>query len=82
MAKKKDAFAPKRRAPHAYMHNRPMDAPDTVSLNYPHLDQHEGSSLYYASLTSSVHRINGTKKRDNIMESIQSVYSAYGESIA
>ena len=54
---------PKKRHPHAYMHDRPIDGNDTVSLVYPNLNADGASSVYYASLTSSVHRLNGTKKR-------------------
>ena len=34
-----------------------------MSLQYPNLNADGASSVYYASLTSSVHRLNGTKKR-------------------
>jgi len=59
---------PKRRAPHAYMHNRPIEAADTVSLIYPNLGQDGRSSVYYASLTSSVHAMNGTRKRNRVYD--------------
>ena len=72
----KDKIVPKVRAPHAYMYNRPMDAPDTVSLAYPHHDREGGSSICYASLTSSVHKMNGTRKRRDIYrEDLSSVHN-------
>lgn len=60
---KKDDNMPKKRAPHAYMYNRALDAADSVSLAYPNHDRDGGSSIYYASLSSSVHKMNGTRKR-------------------
>lgn len=66
---KKDDFAPKRRVPHAYMHDRPMEAPDTISLAYPHHNRYGGSSIFFASLTSSVHNMNGTLKNAHMMRS-------------
>jgi len=35
LIKKKDDKMPRERQPHAYMHNRPIDAADTISLAYP-----------------------------------------------
>ena len=58
---------PKKRAPHAYMYNRPLGAQDTVSLAYPHPDRDGGSTIFYASLSSSVHKMNGTRKRANMV---------------
>ena len=58
---------PKKRAPHAYMYNRPLDAPDTISLAYPHPDRDGGSTIYYASLSSSAHKMNGTRKRAHMV---------------
>jgi len=53
---------PEKRQAHAYMYNRALDDRDTVSLAYPGLNADGASSLYYASLTSSIHKLNGTRK--------------------
>ena len=55
------------------MHNRPIDAADTVSLAYPRMGSNAGSSIYYASLATSVHKINGTRKRAQMMDDISSM---------
>ncbi len=56
------------------MHNRPIDAADTVSLAYPKMGGSDaGSSIYYASLATSVHKINGTRKRAQMMDEISSM---------
>ena len=60
---KKDEKLPYKRAPHAYMHDRLLDAPDTVSLVYPRHNTYGGDTVFYASLSSSVHKLNGTRKR-------------------
>lgn len=70
--KQKDTHMPKVRMPHAYMYNRPLDAADTVSLAYPNLND-GGSTVYYASLTSSVHKLQGTRKRAHMMDDMSSV---------
>lgn len=69
MVGKKDAHVPRRRQAHAYMYDRALDASDTISMAYPNMT----SSIYYASLTSSMHKINGTKKRDHVLDGASSV---------
>ena len=59
--------------PHAYMYNRALDAADSVSLAYPNLNNDGASSVYYASLTSSVHKMQGTRKRATMMDDMSSV---------
>lgn len=59
---------PRKRQAHAYMYNRGLEDRDTVSMVYPNLNADGASSLYYASLTSSIHKLNGTKKRAKMMD--------------
>ena len=74
LVKRKDQNLPKMRQPHAYMHNRPIDASDTVSMHYPKIGGSDaGSSIYYASLTTSVHKINGTRKRAHLFDEFSSL---------
>ena len=50
------------------MYNRGLQDQDTISLVYPNLNADGASSIYYASLTSSIHKLNGTKKRAKMMD--------------
>lgn len=68
LLQKKREQMPKVRAPHAYMYNRGLADKDTVSLIYPNMNASGGSSIYYASLTSSIHKANGTRKRAKMMD--------------
>ena len=65
---KKKEHMPAKRQAHAYMYNRGLSDRDTVSMAYPGMNADGASSLYYASLTSSIHKLNGTKKRATLMD--------------
>ena len=68
LLQKKEEQMPKVRQAHAYMYNRGLEDRDTVSLVYPHMNASGGSSVYYASLSSSIHKMNGTRKRAKMMD--------------
>lgn len=70
LLQKKEEQMPKVRQPHAYMYNRGLQDKDTVSLVYPNMNASGGSSIYYASLTSSIHKMNGTRKRAKMMDPV------------
>ena len=59
---------PAKRQAHAYMYNRALEDRDTISKAYPGMNADGASSLYYASLTSSIHKLNGTRKRATMMD--------------
>ena len=50
------------------MYDRAYDDKDTISQAFPNLSRDGASSIYYASLTSSIHKMNGTRKRAHIKE--------------
>ena len=65
---KKEEHMPRKRQAHAYMYNRALEDRDTVSLAYPGHNADGASSLYYASLTTSIHKLNGTRKRATMLD--------------
>ena len=71
---------PRQRQAHAYMYNRGLQDKDTVSLVYPNMNASDCSSIYYASLSSSVHKMNGTRKRAKMMDPNSQISDAFSMS--